>query len=289
MSIQVVTDSCSDITQEEAKKLGIIVVPAYVRFGNEVYRDGVDIDCDQFYHKMVTSSIHPSTAAPSPGDFAKVYEELAKETNEIVSIHVTSKHSAVFDAALVGKEIAEKKGAKIEVIDSHGVTMWQGLVAIVAAQAARAGASLQQVVDRAHETITQLRALALLDTLRYAVKGGRLGKTIFAIESKLNVKPLITLNNGEVRPAGITRTRDKGIEKLREFIASSDIDDLAIVHSTTDDDARTLGDYARSLFPNIAPRISRLGPAIGVHGGPGVLVTVIKRAKPTLSAQAAKA
>jgi len=288
MSIQVVTDSCSDITQEEAKKLAIIVVPAYVRFGNEVYRDGVDIDCDQFYHKMVTSSIHPSTAAPSPGDFAKVYEELAKETNEIVSIHVTSKHSAVCDAALVGKEIAEKKGAKIEVIDSHGVTMWQGLVAIVAAQAARAGASLQQVVDRAHETITQLSALALLDTLRYAVKGGRLGKTIFAIESKLNVKAFITLRDGEVRPAGITRTRAKGIDRLREFIASSDVDDLAILHSTTPDDAKTLADHAHSLFPNIAPRISRLGPTLGVHGGPGALVAVIKSAKPILSAQAAK-
>ena len=279
MTIKVVTDSCSDITQEEAKKLGITVVPAYLRFGDEVYRDGVDIDCDQFYHKLITSPIHPSTAAPSPGDFAKAYEEITKETREIVSIHVTSKHSAVCDAALVGKEIAEKKGAKIEVIDSCGLTMWQGLVAIVAAQAAKAGCNLQQVVNKAHETINQLRALALLDTLRYAFKGGRLAKTIFAIESKLNVKPLITLRNGEVRPAGLTRTRAKGIDRLLQFIASSDIDDLAIVHSTTPDDAKTLADYARSLFPNIVPRISRLGPALGVHGGPGSLVTIIKRGK----------
>jgi DegV family protein with EDD domain len=289
MSIKVVTDSCSDITQEEAKKLGIIVVPAYLRFGNEVYRDGVDIDCDQFYHKLTTSSIHPSTAAASPGDFAKVYEEVAKEANEIVSIHVTSKHSAMRDSALMGKEIAEKKGPKIEVIDSRGLTMWQGLVAIVAAQAAKAGCNLQQVVDKAHETINQLRALALLDTLRYAVKGGRLGKTIFAIESKLNVKAFITLHDGEVRPAGLTRTRAKGIDRLREFIAASDIDDLAIVHSTTPDDARTLADHARSLFPNITPRISRLGPALGVHGGPGALVAIVKRAKSSLSAQAIKA
>lgn len=279
MAIKVVTDSCSDITQEEAKKLGITVVPAYLRFGNEVYRDGVDIDCDQFYHKLVTSSIHPSTAAAAPGDFAKIYEEVAKETNEIISIHVTSKHSAMCDAALVGKEIAEKKGSKIEVIDSRGITMWQGLVAIVASHAAKAGCSLQQVVNKAHETINQLRALALLDTLRYAVKGGRLGKTIFAIESKLNVKPLITLHDGEVRPAGLTRTRAKGIDRLREFIAASDIDDLAIVHSTTPDDARTLADYARSIFPNLVPRISRLGPALGVHGGPGALVAIVKRAK----------
>jgi len=280
MTIKVVTDSCSDITQEEAKKLGITVVPAYVHFGNEVYRDGVDIDCDQFYHKLVTSPIHPSTAASSPGDFAKAYEEIAKETNEIVSVHVTSKHSAMYDSALVGKEIAEKKGCQIEVIDSRGVTMWQGLVAIAAANTAKAGYSLKQVVNKALETISQLRALALLDTLRYAVKGGRLGNTIFAIESILNVKPLITLHDGEVRPAGLTRTRVKGIDRLREFIASAlDIEDLAIVYSTTLDDARILADYARSLFPNLVPRISRLGPALGVHGGPGALGTIAKKAK----------
>ena len=281
MTIKVVTDSCSDITQEEAKKLGITVVPAYVHFGNEVYRDGVYIDCDQFYHKLVTNPIHPSTAASSPGDFAKAYEEIAKETNEIVSVHVTSKHSAMYDSALVGKEIAEKKGCQIEVIDSRGITMWQGLVAIAAANTAKAGYSLKQVVNKALETISQLRALALLDTLRYAVKGGRLGNTIFAIESILNVKPLITLHDGEVRPAGLTRTRVKGINRLREFIASPPhiIEDLAIVYSTTLDDARILADYARSLFPNLVPRISRLGPALGVHGGPGALVTIAKKAK----------
>jgi len=280
MTIKVVTDSCSDITQEEAKKLGITVVPAYVHFGDEVYRDGVDIDCDQFYHKLVTNHVHPSTAAASPGDFAKAYEEIAKGTNEIVSIHVTGKHSAMYDSALVGKEISEKKGCHIEVIDSLGVTMWQGLVAIAAANAAKAGYSLKQVVNKALETISQLRALALLDTLRYAVKGGRLGNTIFAIESLLNVKPLITLHCGEIRPAGLTRTRVKGIARLREFISSSPrIEDLAIVYSSTPDDARTLADHARSLFPNLIPRISRLGPTLGVHGGPGALVAIAKKTK----------
>jgi DegV family protein with EDD domain len=280
MTIKVVTDSCSDITQEEAKKLGITVVPAYVHFGNEVYRDGVDIDSNQFYHKLVTNHVHPSTAAASPGDFAKAYEELAKETNEIVSIHVTSKHSAMYDSALVGRDIAKKKGCQIEVIDSRGVTMWQGLVAIAAANAAKAGYNLKQVVNKALETISQLHALALLDTLRYAVKSGRLGNTIFAIESILNVKPLITLNNGEIRPAGLTRTRVKGLARLRDFITSPlHIEELAIVYSSTPDDAQTLADYARSLFPNVTPWISKLGPALGVHSGPGALAAIAKKTK----------
>ena len=278
MTVRVVTDSCSDIPQEEARRFGITVVPAYLRFGNEVYRDGVDIDSDEFYRKLATSPIHPSTAAPSPGDFAKVYEEAARETNEIVSIHVTKKHSAVYDAALLGKEIAEGKGCRIEVVDSRGVTMWQGLVAIAAAKAAEAGHSLHQVVNKAHETIRQLRALALLDTLKYAVKGGRLSNTIFAVESLLSVKVFLTLRDGEIRPAGLTRNRRKGLDRLREFIRSAvHIEDLAIAYSTTPEEAQTLADYARSLFLNIVPRIARLGPVLGVHTGPGALATVIRQ------------
>jgi DegV family protein with EDD domain len=278
MSVRVVTDSCSDIPQEEAKRVGITVVPAYLRFGNEVYRDGVDIDSEEFYRKLATSQVHPSTASPSPGDFAKAYEEAARETNEIVSIHVTRKHSAVYDAALLGKEIVEGKGCRIEVIDSQGVTIWQGLVVIAAAKAAESGQSLEQVVSKAHETIRQLRALALLDTLKYAVKGGRLSNAIVVVESLLSVKAFLTLRDGEIRPAGLTRNRSKGLTRLREFIRSAvHIEDLAIAYSTTPDEAQTLADYARSLFPNIVPGITRLGSALGVHTGPGALVTVIRQ------------
>jgi DegV family protein with EDD domain len=283
MTIKIVTDSGSDITQEEARKLGIKVIPLYLRFGTEVYRDGVDIDSDEFYHKLMTSSVHPSTASPSPGDFANVYEELARETGEIVSIHVTSKHSSVYEAALVGKKTVEKKGCHVEVIDSKGVTMWQGLVAIAAAKAAEAGDSITQVVSKVHETISQLRALAFLDTIKYIVKGGRLGKAapaISTIESLLHVKLLLSLHDGELRPSGLVRSQRKGIERLREFIESaSRIEDLAIVYSTTPQDAQTLAEYVCPLFPNIVPRIVRLGPALGVHGGPGALITILRGAR----------
>ena len=282
MGVRVITDSGSDITQEEAKLLGITVIPVYLRFGDEIYRDGVDITCDEFYHKLATSPVHPSTAAPSPGDFAEAYEQAAQEADEIVSIHITRRHSATYDAALVGKETAERKnkGCKIEVVDSKGVTMWQGLVAIAAAKAAEAGGNLQQVLAETHQAIKQLHALALLDTLKYAVKGGRLGKSVLKVESLLHVKPFITLRDGQVRPAGIARTRSKGIERLREFLKSAlHVQDLAIIHSTTPDEARSLADYARLLFPNIMPRVARLGPALGVHGGPGALVTVVREGK----------
>jgi DegV family protein with EDD domain len=278
MTVKIVTDSCSDIPQEEAKRLSVIVVPGYLRFGSEVYRDGVDIDSDEFYRKLATGQVHPSTATPSPGDFAKVYEEAARETNEIVSVHVTKKHSAVYNAALIGKEVAEGKGCRIEVVDSCGMTIWQGLVAIAAAKAAEAGQSLLQVVDEAHETIRQLRALALLDTLKYAVKGGRLSNAVFAVESLLSLKVFLTLRDGQIRPAGLTRTRSKGLDRLREFIKSAvHIEDLVIAYSTTPDEANTLANYACSLFPNIVPRIARLGPLLGVHAGPGALAIAIRQ------------
>jgi DegV family protein with EDD domain len=278
MTAKIVTDSCSDITQDEAKRLGIVVVPAYVHFGDKSFRDGVDINHDEFYNKLVTSPVHPSTAAPSPGEFAKVYEKAAQETDEIVSIHVTSKHSAMYDSALTGKQMVEKKGCRIEVIDSRGITMLQGLVAIAAAQAGHNGCTLQQIVNKTHDTIDRLRALALLDTFKYAVKGGRLGKAVSAIESFLNVKPLIALRDGEVVPVGMARTRCKGIARLRELLQSiHQAEDIAIVHSTTADEARSLADYAHSLFPNIMPRISRLGPALGAHGGPGAIVAIVQQ------------
>lgn len=280
MTVKIVTDSGSDITEEEAKKLGIIVVPLYLRFGEETYRDGVDIGSDEFYRKLMTSPVHPSTSSPSPEDFAQVYEDAAHETDEIVSIHVTSKHSATYNSALLGKEIAQRKGRRIEVIDSKGVTIWQGLVAIAAAKAAEAQNSLHEVIETVRETINQLHVLALLDTLAYIAKGGRVSKGLSAIESVLSVKPLLTLRDGQIRPAGLVRTRSKGIDRLREFVASAlHIEDLAIAYNTTPDDARTLADHTSLLFPSILPRIARIGPALGVHAGPGALAVVLKGAK----------
>ena len=280
MAVKVVTDSCSDIPQQEARRLGITVVPVYLRFGDEVYRDGVDMDSSEFYRKLETSSVHPYTAAPSPGDFARVYEDMGRETDEIVSIHVTSKHSGTYDAAIAGKELAQKKGFRIEVIDSKGVTMWQGLVAIAAAKVAEARCGLGEVLEAVHETIGQLRALALLDTLKYVIRGGRLGKTISAVESVLNVKLLLTLRDGELRPAGLVRTRSKGIDRLREFIKSAlPVKDLAIVYGTTPGEAQTLADYVRRLFPEVVPQLARLGPALGVHTGPGALIAVVNKTR----------
>ncbi len=280
MPVRIVTDSGSDITQEEARSLGITVIPLYLRFGQETYRDGVDIDSEEFYRKLATSPVHPGTSSPSPGDFARVYEELGEGTEDIVSIHLTSKHSATYSSALLGKQAVKKK-RRIEVIDSRGVTIWQGLVAIAAARAAQAQKSLQQVLESVSETISQLRALALLDTLMYITRGGRVGKAISAAQAILSVKPMLTLHDGQIRPSGLVRTRSAGLDQLRKFITSApNIPARAIAYSTTLDDAQTLVAHARSLLPGISPRVSRIGPALGVHSGPGAVIAVLRDARP---------
>ena len=205
---------------------------------------------------------------------------MARETDEIISIHITGKHSGTCDAALAGKEVAGKKGCRIEVVDSRGVTMWQGLVAIAAARAAQARLSLDEVMGSAHEAIGRMRVLALLDSLKYVVKGGRLSKAISKVESVLNVKLLLTLHNGELRPTGLVRTRNRGIVRLQEFVKSNlHIRDLSIVYSTTIEDAHTLAEYVRSVLPGVAPHLVRLGPALGVHAGPGALIAVANEAE----------
>jgi DegV family protein with EDD domain len=277
MTVKIVTDSAADLPLDLAQELGITIVPVYLRFGDKVYRDGVDIGPDEFYARLMASPVLPSTSAPSAGDFAQAYRDVASSTDEIVSIHITRRHSATYDAALLGRKMIEKARCRIDVIDSEGVTMWQGLVVLAAARAAEAGCELHDVVEKAQEAIRQMRALALLDTVKYIAKGGRVSNAFSKVESILNLKALLTLRNGVLRPAGFARTRSKGIGRLCEFIRSAlHIEELAIVYSTTPDDARKLADYTISLFPHIVPNIVRLGPALGVHAGPGAIIAVVR-------------
>jgi len=276
MTVKIVTDSTSDLSPEVAQELGITVVPVYVRFGKEVYRDGVDISQDEFYQKLVESPIHPSTAAPSPGEFAKVYEEAAQETDEIVSIHLTSKHSATYDSALQGRELVGT-GCHIEVVDSLSVSMGLGLIAMDAARLAKAGEGLQGVMDEVRQAIRCIRLLGVFDTLKYLLLGGRIGKAKALLGTLLNVKPLLTMRDGELLPAGLARTRSKGIERLFDLVKNAlNVQEVAIVHSTTPDEASSFRERIASILDRKRIHVARLGPALGVHGGPGTLILAVR-------------
>ncbi len=276
MPVRIVTDSTCDLPPELAKEFGISVVPVYVRFGQTSYRDGIDISHDEFYEKLVTSPVHPSTSQPTPADFAGVYRELAKDTNEIVSVHVSGKLSGTYDAALQGKELADTK-ANITVIDTESVSMGLGMIGLTGAREAAAGANRQKIADEIKQAINNTHLMGVFDTLKYLLLGGRIGKAKALLGSVLNVKPVLTLRDGELHPIGNVRTRRKAVDRLTEFVRNAfGIQELAVIHTTTPDEARGLRDMLSSVVDKNRLHLAQLGPALGVHAGPGMLAVVFR-------------
>jgi DegV family protein with EDD domain len=276
MTLKIVTDSTADLPPRLAGDLGVTVVPVYVRFGDQVYRDRVDISEDEFYQRLLHDPIHPSTTQPTPQDFADVYQKLSQEAEGIISIHLSSKLSGTYNSALQGKELVDTK-CPIEVIDSQVLTMSLGLLVIAATTIAKSGKNIQQVVEEIKQTIPSIHLLALFDTLKYLALGGRIGKVQALLGSVLSVKPMLTIKDGELVPAGRVRSRTRGINRLVDFVKNAvDIQDMAIVYNTTPDEAQTLVGRMGSIFPKERIRLARLGPALGVHAGPGVLLVALR-------------
>jgi DegV family protein with EDD domain len=167
----------------------------------------------------------------------------------------------------------------VEVVDSEVLSMALGLVVITAARAAKDGKSLDEVVAVAEQTLPKIRLLALLDTLKYLQLGGRIGKAKALLGSILSVKPVLTLKDGEVVPAGQVRTRAKGLDRLFEFVQGcSNIAGLAVVHSTTPDEAEALAGRIGLIYDKKKVMMSRLGPVLGVHIGPAALIVAVREA-----------
>ncbi len=277
--VRIVTDSTSDLPLGLAKDMGITIVPAYVHFGSQSYRDGVDITPEQIYQRMVSGPVHPTTSSPAPGDFADAYSRLSQETNEIVCITVTSKQSAVYEAAVTGKQSFRGK-SRVEVIDSQSVTMGLGLMAMLAAKEARRGKSIDEVVEAVRGAILRTHGMAMLETFKYALKGGRLGRGGGLLGSLVKVKPMLEIREGWIRLCGVTRTRSTGMERLCQCVVRHlPIEDVAVVHSNAAQEAESLAKRIRSISPQSRPVIAKLGSALGVHGGPQSLVVVVREGK----------
>lgn len=277
--VKIITDSTSDLPPEIAKELGITVVPAYVHFGSQSYRDGVDITPEQIYERMVSGSVHPTTSSPAPGDFTDTYSRLSQETDEIVCITVTSKQSAVYEAALAGKQ-SFRGQSRIEVIDSQSVTMGLGLMAMLAAREARSGKTIDDVLEAVRSAIPRTHGMALLDTIKHALKGGRLGKGGGLLGALVKVKPMLEIKDGWIKLCGVTRTRSVGMERLCQCVTKHmPIEDAAVVHSNALREAESLAERIRAVSPQMRPVIARLGSALGVHGGPQTLVVVVRESK----------
>ena len=275
MTVRIVTDSVADIPAGVVAELGISVIPVLVRFGEDTYRDGIDITTDQFYERLVSSKVIPTTTVPSLDMFARTYARLAEETDEILVIMLSSKLSGLYNAALQSVSLLESK-CRIEVIDSGWAVMAQGFVVIRAAQAAQAGASLDEILEIVHRNLTRVDMRAAFDTLTFLQRGGRIGKAQALLGSMLKVNPIVTIKDGLVEPAGRARSRAKAIDHLYEFAAGySHIEELAVEGAACPDDVNLLVKRLGSIFPEERIYRSRTTPVIGTHTGPGLLLVAV--------------
>ena len=279
MTVKIVTDSTADIPPQVAKELGIWVVPLYVHFGSEVYRDGVDLSAVEFYQKLKASKSLPTTASVSPNEFAQVCDRLAEQTDEILAIVISSKMSSTYDVVLQGKELRKRKDCRVEVIDSQLVLMALGLIVIAAAKEAQAGANLDQISDMVRRAIPKVHARMAFNTLDYLRKGGRIGAAQALLGTLLSFKPILTIKDGIATPVARERTWAKAVEHLRRFaIGFTNIREMAVAYTTVPEEAAALAQYLNRMFPKERVYISTVGAVTGTHLGPGALgVGVLER------------
>ena len=271
MTVKIVTDSLGDIPSEVAEELGITVIPITVLFGTKSYRDGIDLTTDQFYHKLIHSKILPTTTIPTLSVFVQTYDRLAEETDEIAVITNSHKLSASYEATLQAVELMKRK-CRVEVVDSLWAVMAQGLIVIAAAKAANAGASLDEVVALARKNIPRADVRMAFDTMEYLEEGGRIGKARAFLGSKLKVTPILGIKDGEVFPFAREHSRAKALDYLYNFATSfSHIDEIAVEHATTPDEAEMLIERISAKFPKEHIYRSKVSPVIGAHVGPRVL------------------
>ena len=272
MTIRIVTDSTSGIDLRTAEDLGITVVAQSVNFGTRAFEDGVTITPDEFYEMLSGSTELPTTSQASPGRFKDAYDELGREADGIVSIHISSDISGTWNSALQGAS-ASYADCRIEVIDSRQASMGLGLIVLAAAEAARQGVGQEEVVSLARSAAGRAQCMCLLETLEYLQKGGRIGKAQALVGTALKIKPMIIMRNGTVHPLGRARTFRKALSSLKEAARRfAPVESLAVSYSTTPEVARQVANDLKDLLPAGAePRIARLGPALGVYAGPGAI------------------
>ena len=272
MAVRIVTDSTADLPEALREELGISVVPLGVIFGDEHFREGIDITTDLFYDRLIHGNVMPTTSAPSVGDFLAVYEPLLKETDEIVSIHLSSKLSATYSVACQAAQILAERGARVEVIDSRLISLGMTFLAAAAARAGLGGASIEDIRALVERMIPRVRTFIVLGTLEYLRRGGRIGRGRAFLGTVLRVKPLLSLRDGEVHPEERVRTHVHAMERMFQIAMSYPrVQELAIGYTTNPHDADMMRRRLAEALPRVNIYMTRVGPVIGTHGGPGVL------------------
>jgi DegV family protein with EDD domain len=276
-TVAIVTDSTASIPETILEKFKIHTVPYYIHRGSEVLRDLVSIQHEAFYNWLPTAEELPKTASPGPGDYIDIYQRLAEEQDvqEIASIHMTSKGSGAYQAAVAAKNTMSEKlpALRIEVVDTLNVSMCHGWMAIEAARQALAGKRLPEVVQRVKAMIPITRMIQTADTLKYLYMGGRIGKAKHMLGSLLSVKPLIGMEDGLIVPLGQARSRSQAYRSIVKLMVRSVGEGgkvrVAFMHAAALEEAERIKEMVEQHLDVVESLFAELSPALGVHTGPG--------------------
>ena len=272
MNIRIHVDSTCDVPPDLVERLGIAVVPVYINVGDKSYLDGVDLTRHEFYENLPGYDTFPTTAAPAPGAFTVAYQALVDDgATEIISLHLATKLSNTLNAARLGSEDVE--GARITMWDTEQLAMGSGLQAIVAAEAAADGKSMQEILTLLQEKREKTRVFAMLDTLEYLRRSGRVSWTEFGLGTLMRIKPIVQVYDGEVSVIEKVRTSKRALPRLVQLVESyGPLDRIAIEYAGNLETAERLRLEGKDLFPPDAEiTFMELTPAIGSHAGPGVV------------------
>ena len=269
--VKIVTDSSAYLLPETITRYDIRVVPLKIAFGTEVYNEGTDITNDEFYQQLAKASVLPTTSQPSVSDFVQVYTELTQQGYPIFSIHISGKLSGTIKSALTARDTFPE--AQIEVVD--WLSMGMGLLVLAAARAAEEGQGLLQIKAIIKRITAFISIFAMLDTLKYLWKGGRIGGARALLGSLLSIKPIVAFENAEIKPLARVRSRAKGVEymlKLMEKRAGTNTSiHGGVIHSRAVEEALALEREVQDRFNCVELDLIELGPVFGTHTGPGVL------------------
>ena len=272
MTIQIVTDSTSDIPEDRRAALSISVIPLYLTVNGQSYQDNVDLSRNEFYRMLPNSDPNPTTATPSPDQFTAVYDKAADDgASAIFSIHISKSLSATVDTARTAAK--QFKRVPVTVIDSGNLSMAEGLIVIKAAQAAKEGKSFEEVQAVIDSVIPRTHAYAKLDTIDYLKRGGRMSSIQHSVVSILGIKPILKMNN-HVSKMEIARTKSKAFDRvLNTALENFPYAELyGITHANVPDQVEELVRRLREIMPEMPePMIAEVTPTLGTHVGPGAL------------------
>jgi DegV family protein with EDD domain len=272
-TVAIVTDSTAYIPKDLQEQYGIFFVPNVVVWGTQTLRDGVDIGATEFFERLRTDPIHPTTAVTSVGDFRDVYARAADSADAVVAIHLSAKLSGTFAAGEQAKALLPDK--RITVIDSNSTTMAMGFVVLAAARAAAEGKSYEAVAQIARETIPHVGVFLTMETLKYLQRGGRIGGAQAFIGNVLDMKPILELRDGRIEPVERVRSKKKAVERLIEALAEKVKDKtplrLSVIHAAAQQEAMTLLETARARLNPVEAIVADVSPTVAVHTGPGTI------------------